>query len=37
MTAEIRERMTKSTEGKAAIDLFNTRDNATRLSRATGH
>jgi GST-like protein len=37
MAAEIRARMTKATEGKKAIDLFNTRDNASRLSRATRH
>ena len=36
MTEAIRARMNKATEGKTAIDLFNTRDNADRLSRATG-
>jgi GST-like protein len=33
---EIRERMTKAAEGKQAIDIYNTRDNADRLKSATG-
>jgi GST-like protein len=35
MAAEIRERMTKAAEGKQAIDMFNTKDNAERLERGT--
>ncbi len=34
---EIRARMAKAAEGKSPIDMFNTQDNAQRLSRATGH
>ena len=37
MADEIRARMAKAAEGKTAIDMFNTQDNAERLSRATGH
>jgi len=33
----IRARMAKAAEGKSPIDMFNTQDNAQRLSRATGH
>jgi GST-like protein len=35
MAAEIRERMTKAAEGKTAINMFDTKDNAERLARAT--
>ena len=35
MAAEIRERMTKAAEGKKAISLYDTKDNATRLAAAT--
>ncbi len=34
---EIRARMNKAAEGKTAIEMFNTADNAQRLARATGH
>jgi len=37
MATEIRERMTKAMEGKTAISMYDTKDNAARLSRATGH
>jgi len=37
MADEIRARMAKAAEGKTAIDMFNTQDNAARLARATGH
>lgn len=36
LTVEIRERMERAAEGKAAIDIYNTRDNAERLAKATG-
>lgn len=35
MATEIRERMTKATEGKTAINLYDTKDNAARLASAT--
>ena len=35
MAAEIRARMTKATEGKEAISLYDTKDNAARLASAT--
>ena len=35
MAAEIRERMAKAAEGKTAINMFDTKDNAERLARAT--
>jgi len=35
MAAEIRERMTKAAEGKKAISLYDTKDNAARLANAT--
>jgi len=35
MAAEIRERMTKAAEGKQAINMFDTKDNADRLAQAT--
>ena len=35
LTAEIMERMSKSAEGKPAINISDTRDNAERLARAT--
>jgi GST-like protein len=35
MAAEIRERMSKAAEGKTAINMFDTKDNAERLARAT--
>ncbi len=37
MANEIRARMTKAAEGKTPINIFDTKDNAARLSRATGH
>ena len=33
--AGLRERMTKAAEGKQAINMFDTKDNADRLARAT--
>lgn len=35
MAAEIRGRMDKAAEGKKAIDIYDTKDNAERLARAT--
>jgi GST-like protein len=35
MAAEIRERMTKAAEGKEAIAMYDTKDNAARLAGAT--
>jgi GSH-dependent disulfide-bond oxidoreductase len=35
MAAEIRARMAKQAEGQAQIDIYDTRDNAERLARAT--
>src|SRR3990172_4209792 len=35
MATEIRARMTKAAEGKSPINMFDTKDNATRLARAT--
>ena len=35
MAAEIRERMTKAAEGKQAINLYDTKDNAERLAQGT--
>ena len=35
MATEIRERMAKATEGKAPINLYDTKDNAARLASAT--
>ena len=35
LTLEIRERMTKAAEGKTAINMFDTKDNAERLAKAT--
>ena len=37
MATEIRARMAKAAEGKTSINMFDTKDNAERLSRATGH
>ena len=37
MAAEIRARMTKAAEGKTPISMYDTKDNAARLARATGH
>ena len=37
MAAEIRARMAKAAEGKTAINVYDTKDNAARLSAATGH
>ncbi|MFH1602469.1 MAG: glutathione binding-like protein [Pseudomonadota bacterium] len=37
LAAEIRARMTKAAEGKTPINIYDTKDNAERLSRATGH
>ena len=37
MADEIRARMTKAAEGKTQISMYDTKDNAARLSRATGH
>lgn len=36
MAAEIRERMTKAAEGKEAINMFDTEDNAEPLATGTG-
>lgn len=35
LTVEIRTRMERAAEGKKAIDIYNTRDNAERLAQAT--
>ena len=35
LAAEIRERMTKAAEGKEAVNIYDTRDNAARLAQAT--
>ena len=35
LAAEFRERMTKAAEGKEAINMFDTKDNAERLAKAT--
>jgi len=35
IAAEIRKRMDKAAEGKKAIDIYDTRDNSQRLTRAT--
>jgi GSH-dependent disulfide-bond oxidoreductase len=35
MTAEIRERMNKAAEGKPPVNIYDTRDNQERLTRAT--
>jgi GSH-dependent disulfide-bond oxidoreductase len=35
LTVEIRERMNRVAEGKARINIYDTRDNAARLSQAT--
>jgi GSH-dependent disulfide-bond oxidoreductase len=37
MATEIRARMAKAAEGKTPINMYDTKDNAQRLSRATGH
>jgi GST-like protein len=37
MAAEIRARIEKASEGKAPINIYDTKDNAARLSNATGH
>ena len=37
MADEIRSRMTKAAEGKTQISMYDTKDNAARLSQATGH
>jgi len=37
MAADIRARMTKAAEGKTAISMYDTKDNAARLARATGY
>ena len=36
MAKEIRERMEKAAEGKQALNIYDTRDNAERLAKATG-
>jgi GST-like protein len=36
MAAGIRERMTKAAEGREAVNIYDTKDNAARLSKATG-
>ena len=36
MAREIRERMTKAAEGRQALNLYDTKDNAARLAKATG-
>ena len=35
MAAEIRERMNKSAEGKPPVNIYDTKDNAARLQKAT--
>ena len=35
MAAEIRERMTKQAEGREAVNIYDTKDNAARLAQAT--
>jgi GST-like protein len=35
LTTEIRARMTQAAEGKTPINMFDTRDNAERLTAAT--
>jgi GST-like protein len=35
MATEIRARMKKSAEGRPTIDIYDTKDNAARLMRAT--
>ena len=35
LAAEIRERMTRAAEGKEAVNIYDTKDNAERLARAT--
>jgi len=37
LVPEIRERMTKAAEGREQINMFDTKDNAARLTRATAH
>ena len=37
LATEIRARMAKAAEGKTPINMYDTKDNAQRLSRATGH
>jgi GSH-dependent disulfide-bond oxidoreductase len=37
LATEIRERMNRAAEGKPSINIYDTRDNAARLSRATSH
>jgi GST-like protein len=37
LAGEILARMAKAAEGKTPINMFDTKDNAQRLSRATGH
>ena len=36
MAKEIRERMAKAAEGKQSLNLYDTKDNAARLAKATG-
>ena len=36
MAIEIRERMTRAAEGKPAVNIYDTKDNAERLNKATG-
>ena len=36
MAHEIRERMAEAAKGKAAVNIYDTKDNAARLARATG-
>jgi GST-like protein len=36
MTTEIRARMEKAAEGKEAVNIYDTKDNAARLAKATG-
>jgi GST-like protein len=35
MAAEIRERMSRAAEGQPMINIYDTKDNAERLARAT--
>jgi GST-like protein len=35
MAQEIRERMAQSAEGKQAVNIYDTKDNAARLDKAT--
>ena len=37
MAIEIRERMTRAGEAKPPVNIYDTKDNAARLGKATGH